>query len=603
MLSRRQLLQNAASLALLAGLPITAPAIATEPTTLAALLDQFFDEDLKRSPEFASYLGLDKGELASLKSRLSDRSEAGVTADLDANLDQLRRLRQLDTSQFSVMDRVSYDCVAYVLEQQIALRRDFRYGAPSDGSPYAISQLSGAYQSIPTFLDTKHAIENSADADAYLARLTAFAVALDADSENFHRDEGIKVLPPDFILDTTLHQLAALQSKPEDSILVSSIARRTKDMPGDYGGQAGKIYQEQILPALQRQIAAVTAGRAKATSDAGVWHIKDGAAWYRAGLQISTTTNRTPEEIHKFGLQRAKQVSGEIDSILKAQGLTKGSLKDRIAALGQDPKYFYPNDDAGKAQAIADLQTRLDQIVSQLPRLFHDLPKAKVVVNRVPKIIEEGQALAYYEPGALDGSRPGTIYFNMADSHEWPKWAMPTTLYHEGMPGHHLQGSIAQETPGLPRYRANMFFSGYGEGWALYAEQLADELGVYQNDPLGRLGMLKAQLFRAGRLVVDTGMHHLHWSRDKAVDYLTALTGNAKSGVTREIDRYCVWPGQACSYMIGFSEWNRLRARSQKALAGKFDVRDFHKVALDAGVMPLDVLARVIDGYIKSKAG
>jgi uncharacterized protein (DUF885 family) len=609
MLSRRHLLRDFAAgtstLALYAAIAPASRALAAAPdgegAKLMALLDQFFLEDLKRSPETATDLGQDKGELAYLKAKLQDRSAAGRKADLDTDKDQLKRLKALNRKAMTGIDAVSYDCVDYVLSQQIELRSKFPYGSPDEGSPYAVSQLTGSYQSVPTFLDTKHSVENAADADAYLARLDAFAGELDADTESFKRDSGQGVLPAGFLLDTTLHQLEALQAKPEDSTLVSSLARRTKTIPGDYGAKAAKLYAGKIAPALERQIAAVKAARAKATEDAGVWHVKDGEGWYQMGLAISTTTTLSPEEIHRIGQEQGKEIAARMDSILKAQGYSKGTVGERVQALHKDPSFFYPNDDAGKEQAIADIQAKLDNVVSLLPKFFHQLPKAKAVVKRVPKLIEEGQALAYYESPALDGSRPGTIWFNFADSREWPKWATSTTLYHEGMPGHHLQGSIAQETPGLPKYRANMFLSGYGEGWALYAEQLADELGVYDNDPLGRVAYLNAQLFRAGRMVVDSGLHHKRWTRDQAVQYMVDLTGNARSGMQREVDRYCVWPGQACSYKVGHTQWVTLREKAQKELGAKYDIRDFHQVGLQAGVMPLDVLGRVIDDYIKVK--
>ena len=609
MLSRRHLLKDfaagASALALYTAIAPASRVLAAVPGSegakLMTLLDSFFTEDLKRGPENATQLGLDKGELASLKSKLEDKSPAGEKAQLDTDKSQLKRLRELNRKAMTGIDAVSYDCVDYVLAQQVEQREKFDFGSAEEGSPYRISQLTGAYGNIPTFLDTKHTVENAADADAYLARLEAFAGQLDADTDAFKRDAGRDILPANFLLDTTLHQLGELKQKPEEADLVTSLGRRTKDMPGDYAAKAAKLYAEKVVPALDRQIAAVTAGRAKATDEAGVWHIKGGEDWYKLGLQISTTTTMTPEEIHKVGQEQAKEITARIDGILKSQGYSTGTVGERVQALSKDPSFFFPNDDAGKTQAIAALQAKLDDVVSRLPKFFHDLPKAKAVVQRVPKLIEAGAPLAYYESPALDGSRPGTIWFNFADSKEWSKWGMSTTLYHEGMPGHHMQGAIAQETPGLPKYRANMFLSGYGEGWALYAEQLADELGVYDNDPLGRVGYLNAQLFRAGRMVVDSGLHYKKWTRDQAVKYMVDLTGKNPGGVQHEVDRYCVWPGQASSYKVGHTQWISLREKAKKELAGKFDIRDFHKVGLDAGVMPLAVLGQVIDDYIKTK--
>lgn len=609
MLTRRHLLRDFAAgtstLALYVALAPAGRALAAqegEGAKLSALLDTFFTEDLMRGPEGATQLGLDKGDLASLKSKLEDKSPAGVKKQLDVDKSQLQRLRGLNRKAMTGLDAVSYDCVDYVLAQQVEQREKFDFGSPEEGSPYRISQLTGSYGNIPTFLDTKHTVENAADADAYLARLDAFAGQLDADTDAFQRDAGRGILPANFLLDTTLHQLEALKQKPEEADLVTSLARRAKGVPGDYGARAAKLYAEKIIPALDSQIEAVKAGRAKATDEAGVWKIKGGEDWYKLGLQISTTTNLTPDEIHRIGQEQAKEITARMDSILKSQGYSTGTVGERVQALSKDPSFFYPNDDTGKEQAIAALQAKLDDVVSRLPKFFSVLPKAKAVVQRVPKLIEEGQALAYYESPALDGSRPGTIWFNFADSKEWSKWSMSTTLYHEGMPGHHMQGAIAQETQGLPKYRANMFFSGYGEGWALYAEQLADELGVYDNDPLGRVGYLNAQLFRAGRMVVDSGIHHKKWTREQAVRYMVDLTGKNENGVRREVDRYCVWPGQASSYKVGHTQWVRLREKAKQELGAKFDIREFHRIGLAAGVMPLDILGRVIGDYIaKSK--
>jgi uncharacterized protein (DUF885 family) len=567
---------------------------------LTALLDEFFIEDLQRSPERATQLGLDKGALAGLRGKLSDHSLSGIAASKAQTADQLKRLKQLGRAGLTGIDAVNYDCVAYVLEQRDHLNKRYDFGAPWERSPYCISQLTGAYQSLPTFLDTKHRIDGPADVETYLARMEAFATSLDNDTEALMKDSGRGIIPPDFILDTALTQLEALATPAESSVLVTSLAKRAAQIPGDHLAQAKKIYDEKISPALEKQWGAVKQARAKAKHDAGVWHIKEGDSWYADYLQVNTTTSMTPDQIHRMGLDHAAELTAKIDAILREQGMTQGSVGDRIKGLYTADR-TYPDNDEGKIQLVADLQARLDAVVARLPAYFHDLPKSKAVVQRVPAVIEAGAPLAYYQQAALDGSRPATIYFNLKDSKEWPKWALPSTLYHEGMPGHHLQVGLAQETAGLPRYRANMFFSGYGEGWALYAEQLADEMGVYENDPLARVGYLKDQMFRAGRLVIDTGMHAKKWSREKAVAYMVGLLGDTESATTREVDRYCTWPGQACSYKIGHAVWSRLRSESQAALGDRFDIRDFHRAGLAAGAMPLDILARVIGDFDKQK--
>ncbi|HWX88901.1 MAG TPA: DUF885 family protein, partial [Rhizomicrobium sp.] len=371
---------------------------------------------------------------------------------------------------------------------------------------------------------------------------------------------------------------------------------------GAYATRAAKLYADKIVPALGRQIEAVTALRPHAGHDASLSGFKDGAAYYAASLHYWTTTTMSPQEIHRLGLDQAKAISARLDVELKAQGLTKGTVGERMAALNADAKYQYPNTDAGKADVIAYCNGRLDAVRPKLPTVFKRIPNYKFEVRRVPPATEAGAASAFSQPPPLDGSRPGLVYFNLHDSAEWPKFALATTVFHEGLPGHQLEGGLALSNTGLPLIRKASSFSGYGEGWGLYAEQLADEIGMYDDDPLGRIGYLKFQLFRAGRLVVDTGIFHLRWSRERAIAYFVALEGDAPGFAAREVERYCVLPGQACSYKIGHTVWVRSRDRAKTALGAKYDIKDFHEAGLGCGRVPLDVLDGVIDRYIKAKA-
>jgi uncharacterized protein (DUF885 family) len=287
-----------------------------------------------------------------------------------------------------------------------------------------------------------------------------------------------------------------------------------------------------------------------------------------------------------------------LDGLLKAQGLTQGTVGQRIAELYKNPASFFPNTDAGKVDAIAYCNDRLAAIRPRLPRMFKRLPPYQFEVRRVPPQTEAGAASAFSQGPALDGSRPGLVYFNLHDSAEWPKWSLSTTVFHEGLPGHQLEGGLALSNKSLPLIRKTLGFSGYAEGWGLYAEQLADELGMYDDDPLGRIGYLRFQLFRAGRCVVDTGIHHLRWSREQAIQYFVDLDADAPGFATREVERYCTQPGQACSYKIGHTVWTRARARAIAALGSRYDIKDFHEAGLACGRVPLDVLDGVIDGYI-----
>jgi uncharacterized protein (DUF885 family) len=283
--------------------------------------------------------------------------------------------------------------------------------------------------------------------------------------------------------------------------------------------------------------------------------------------------------------------------MLKSQGLNEGAVGTRLTALGQDPRWLYPNTDAGRAKLLADLNEQVAAIDRRLPEVFRVLPRTPVEVRRVPPDIELGAPRGYAQTGSLDGTRPGAYYINLANTGIWPKWALPTLTYHESVPGHHLQGTIALEATGTPLLHRTLAMNAYVEGWGLYAEQLADEIGMYHDFPLGRLGLLQSFLYRSVRIVVDTGMHWMGWSRERAADYMEQTVGLARGAVESEIDRYCVWPGQACGYKIGHLEFVRLRAAAQSKLGSRFDLRGFHDAVLQAGPMPLEVLTQVVDEW------
>ena len=587
-LDRRTLMLSAGALALAWKGALAQPA----PASIAPLFDRFMQERLDLNPESATNLGLDKGPDAARKSRLNDKSEAGKAARRAMVKGQLARLKALDRAGLPPGERVGYDAILYALESQAAIDAFPFGGVASTASPYVLSQQTGAYQDIPDFLDTKHLIETGADADAYLARLSAFARQLDDDTDAFRRETGMGATPPDFLLDLTLDQLRKTLTYPESSVMVASITRRAaaKGLPSRYGQDATKIYVEAITPALQRQIEAVRKARAGAVHDAGVWRIKDGEAWYQAGLRASTTTSLSPDEIHQLGLDQAKALSSRLDALLKAQGLSKGTVGERIKALYADPKQLYPNTDAGKQQAIAYGNMRLDQVRPLLPKAFSRLPSYTFEVRRVPLALEAGAAVAYSQGPALDGSRPGFVYINLHDSADWPRFALATAIFHEGLPGHQLEGGLALSNPQITLLQKTAGFSAYAEGWGLYAEQLADELGVYADDPLGRIGYLKFQLFRANRMVVDTGLHHLRWGREKAAAYFVEQEGETPLFASREVERYCTQPGQACSYKLGHSTIVDLRDKAQKALGPRFDIKAFHDMVLAHGRIPLETL-------------
>ncbi|MGS1017361.1 DUF885 domain-containing protein [Allosphingosinicella humi] len=603
-MDRRAFMMSAGALALSAGLPnaaSSAPKVTgtgPEDQRLSALLDKIFYARLEDSPERATGLGLDKGERAHLRSRLDDYSSAGDARRLARSKAELAQLRAIDKGRLSAASALDYDVVEYGLTNSIEANERFHYGSAGGRyAPYVISQLTGPYRGVPDFLDTQHAIANAADADAYVARLAAFPTALDQSLERQKEDAAAGVFAPDYILDTTLKQLRALRDQPAaKTLLVSSLARRATEagLPGSYAAKAEAIVSEQVFPALDRHIETVTALRAKATHDAGVWRLPDGEAYYAGALRAATTTNLTPDEVHKLGLEQVAEIEARLDPILKAQGLSQGSAGARLEQLNKDPAQIFPNTDEGRNALLVRLNEQIKAMYARLPEAFATLPKAPVEVRRVPPLIQAGAPGGYYDSAPLDGSRPAIYYINLRDTFDRPAFGLATLTHHEAVPGHHLQVSLAQESTAIPLIRRLGGYSAYSEGWALYSEQLADEMGLFEGDPLGQAGMLQSFLFRATRLVVDTGLHAKRWSREQATDYFIATTGIAHGRSQGEIDRYTVWPGQATSYKVGHIMWDRLRGEAKAKLGDRFDLRHFHDVLLQ-GSMPLTVLEKLVN--------
>lgn len=590
---RRQILMGAAATALTAGLASAAQA-ATPKEQLYALFDAFFDEDLSQSPEQATSLGLDTGKHADARSKLSDRSTAAWRRDRAEPAERIARLKTIDRKALSGDDAINYDTALFNYEARSGTA-PFDFG---DGArPFVLTQYYGSYISTPSFLDGRHKIESAADADAYLARMKAFAVVLDQETERASDDAAKGVIPADFMVDKAIVQLQQFRAlPPEKNVLVASAARRAKAF-GDYDARAAAILSDEIHPALDRQIAALQAMRAKAVHDAGIGRLKDGEAFYAALLKIYTTTNKTPEEVHRLGLEEGAEIQARMDEILKKRGLTQGTVGQRMASLNTMPGQVFANTDEGRAELLAYCTERLAKLQPLLPQWFGVMPKTPVVVRRVPPYTEAGSSGAYYERPALDGSRPGAVYINLRDTAERPRWSLATLMHHEGAPGHHFQLALVAES-NLPKLRQNMGFSANTEGWALYAEQVAMEMGIYDDgDDLGLLGMYQARLFRASRCVVDTGIHAKGWSREKAIAYMIETGGDPEVRVSREVERYCANPGQACSYKVGHTVWAALRERTKQRLGARFDIKRFHDTALLVGPAPLTVLEGVIDRW------
>jgi len=560
---------------------------------LNALFDRFMKENLDISPVTATYLGMDTGARASQKSKIDDSSAAGIGRQKALIASQLERLKAFDRASLSASDAISYDVIMYGLRTTDSANSNFHYGSTGAGQPYLLSQKSGNYKLLPSFLDSQHVIETKADADAYLSRLTGFATALDQELEAVRHDLAVGVAPPNFVLAKTLIQMQALRAPaPAESSLTTSVVRRAreKNIPGDYARQASLVVAKKIYPALERQIAVVTEMQKNASHDAGVWRLPEGEAYYAASLVAWATTSKDPEEIHRLGLALVADHSAQIDTIMRKLGMTQGTVSERLRAMYEDPNNLYPDTDAAKQSLLIDLNARVQRVRAKLPGYFATLPKADVEIRRVPKEIEAGAGASYDRP-SLDGKRQGIYWINLRDTAEHPRWSLPTLTYHESIPGHHLQNSIQQEA-NLHLIRKVSFYGAYLEGWALYAEQLAAEMGEYDADPLGHIGQLQASMHRAVRLVVDTGIHSKRWTREQALRYYIDTLGDPESTAITEVERYCVWPGQACSYMLGKLTFLAQRARAQEMYGTQYDIRKFHDAMLLPGAMPLELLER-----------
>jgi uncharacterized protein (DUF885 family) len=616
-LDRRHLLLAASAAGLAAAAPQARSRSAAAAHTAApgdAALNRYFDgvseHLLTISPEGATSLGLDTGRRAALRSQLSDASMASVDEDRAFCRAGLARLAGFPDAGLSPIGRLNKAVVRYAFE----LGRDaapFGYGDNTMGSamsesagPYVVSQQGGAYSSIPEFLDSQHPVKTRADAEAYLARVHAMARVVTQETERVRKDAGLGVVPPDFILANAIGQQEGLLAIPAARArLATALGRKAKEagLSGDYEGRCAAIVEKEVYPALAAQLATLKGLQAKAGHDAGVWRLPQGEAYYRWLLRAGTTTTLTPDEVHNMGLEQNRAIEARMDGLLKAQGLTQGSVGERMIALGKDPKYLFADTDAGREQLIAYLNGLIAAVRPKLSKAFTLQLKAPVNVKRVPVDIQDGAGLGYMNTGSLDGSRPSTYYINLKSTLNWPRFSLPTLTYHETIPGHAWQGAYLTETGNLPLIRILISgFNAYVEGYALYAEQLGDEIGMYDDDWAGRLGYLQAQKFRAVRLVVDTGLHAKRWTREQAVKWAVDNSGRTVEAMTSEIDRYTSTPGQACGYKVGHTEINRLRDRAKAALGARYDLRTFDDLLVKTGAVPLTVLDDVVDGYVKA---
>jgi uncharacterized protein (DUF885 family) len=563
-------------------------------STRNAMLDRHFDElhelMLQESPHNATLYGLDTGARAALRTQWPTRSRQEAQRRAQGYAAMLARLEAADGAGLTGEQRATRDAATFALELAVE-GATFPYGDQTlmpmidqEATPYPVNQMIGLAASGPQLLATQQPLASLSDHEAFVERLAALGGAIDSETAWFQSEAARGVRPPRFILQTLHAQLdEQLAVLPERSRVHAAYAAAAPD-----ASRVAALIRQQVLPSMARQRDAVRAELPHAPDTAGVAHLPEGERYYHWALRMSTSTRMTANEVHRLGLELSGQIESQMDALLAKQGLSEGNVGQRLAALAADARHRFANDDGGRAEAIAFCKAWVGRLRAAMPRWSRLQLQAAADVQRVPPEREQGAAGAYMALGSFDGARPSVFYLNLRDTGHWPRWALPTLVAHETLPGHVWQEAFEMEAARRHPVRNLLRFNGYSEGWALYAEGLVDEAGLYDGDVLARLGWLQAQQLRATRLVVDTGLHALGWTRERAVRTLAEATGRPLGAVRGEVDRYCVKPGQACGYMIGLQELLRLRERWLRA--GASDLPGFNDAVLRAGNLPLAVL-------------
>jgi len=558
--------------------------------------EQRFEDGVARSPQFQTSLGRTTN-----MDQWDDRSDAFAIEGYEISLRDLWDMRaHFDVAALEADDALSYRLFEYRAEAQAA-------GFPFRNYSYTFNQMFGAQSTAPAFLINQHRITNVAEAEAYIARLNAiaplFAELITRSDDAFARG----VHPPRFVYAHVIRDAENLITGApfddgEPSTLLADFSDKVEALDLNDAEHARLIaaardaLTDAVEPAYQNLIAVMERHQELASTDDGVWKLPDGAAYYASRLRNYTTTNLSADEIHDIGLREVDRIHDEMRAIM-TEVEYDGTLREFMEFMRTDPQFYYANDDAGRARYLAEATQIVADMRARLDEFFITQPQAEIIVKRVEEFRELSAGKAFYQRPAPDGSRPGTYYANLYDMAQMPTYQMEALAYHEGIPGHHMQISIAQELENVPSFRRFGGYTAYTEGWGLYSEWAPKEMGFYA-DPYSDFGRLAMELWRAARLVVDTGIHHKRWTREEAIAYLLDNTPNPEGDSTRAIERYIVMPGQATAYMIGKLKLVELRTRAEAALGESFDVRAFHDLILAGGAMPLEMLEQRVDTWI-----
>ena len=558
-------------------------------------------------PEAATQLGVSEQDVPGTSARMMARSVDGNAARNRALEAALAELNSVDAESLSPDRRRTYAVLTTLFEGALAPSRVVDYGTTAGAwtlwyLPYAIVQNSGPTVDIPNFLSSQQPVTNAEEAEAYLVRLESVQEALDGALESYRHGVQQGAIPPDFIVEKSLAVVEAFIEPPagQNSLYVSfteKLAAAGIEDAEAYADRALKIIDAQVIPAYRRIADYMGEIRASAPHDAGMWRLPEGEALYAAMIRHMTDSDLSADDIHQTGLDEVDRITREMDEILRSEGYTEGTVGERMQQLNVEERFLYSNDAEGKAKLLDDVRAMVDGMYAELPNWFRKLPKHAVEVRMVPEFSQESAPIGYYNNPAPDGSRPGYYFINLRDTALHPSWTLPTLSYHEAVPGHHLDGATAMELE-VPQVVKALWSNTSGEGWALYAEQLAAEMGMYADDPYGDLGRLQAELHRAVRLVVDTGMHAKKWSREQAIDYMVDIEGLDEATATSEIERYVVWPAQALGYKLGQLRIVALREEAKQALGETFDIRDFNQQVLEVASTPLPFIEYTVRNWI-----
>ncbi len=594
--------------------PAETQATATRETTESA--DSAFDralDDMTRAffyhhPELATEFGVSELDVPRTAHRLMSRSPLGETGRREELGAALERMQMIDPNDLTGDRPRTHSIVTTLMAGALAPADVAEYGTTIDGFgfwylPYTINQLSGPTVDIPNFLNNQQPVNNGEEAEAYLVRLAAVEGVLDGALEYVRVAVSKGAVPPDFVIDKSLAVVESFVAAPaQENVIYTSFLERL-DAAGvedaaTYAERALAIISEQVIPAYRRIGDYLAEIRPSAPHEAGIWRLPGGEALYATMIRHMTDMERSPDEVHQIGRDEVDRITGEMDAILRSEGYTEGSVGERMQQLNVEERFVYPNTVEGKAALIADARAQIEGITRALPQWFATIPKHAVEVRPVPEFSQASAPTGYYNPPAKDGSRPGIYWLNVRDTALHPRFALPTLTYHESIPGHHLHNATAidQDVPPLvTAIRSNAS----GEGWALYSEQLAAEMGMYSDDPYGNLGRLQAELRRAVRLVVDTGMHAKRWSREQAIEYMIGVGGIDDGRAVTEVERFAVWPAQALGYKLGMLKILELREEAQQVLGEEFDIRAFNDTVLHVASTPLPYIEATVRDWIR----